>query len=129
MKVRSSQIGSLASFIVIGIVLVVAAGSLLYWVNHRDTAPTTTQQPVVSQPDENKDENKNDQPEATPSDAPVESSPVAPTESHVAVAPAPVVDQLSQTGPADTAFQIVATGLVVAALAGFVRSRQLRSSL
>jgi cytoskeletal protein RodZ len=132
MKIRLNESGALASFVAIGVVLVLVAGGLLYWVNHKGSVETETPAPVATEPNSSNDQSNNDredEPSAAPSNEPAAPEAVpAPVASPVESA-APVVTQLSETGPADTALQLLMAGLLAAFVAAFVRSRKLRSSL
>ncbi|MDB5165343.1 MAG: hypothetical protein JWM00_233 [Candidatus Saccharibacteria bacterium] len=134
MKTRSRQSGSVISFIVIGVVLVIMTAGVLYWVRHKD-APVTTppKTPGVTLPGAPeatppKGDDKTPQPDTT-SDAPAgDSTPQTTPSDNPATAPTDVT-ALSQTGSGDTALQLIAIGALVAVTAGFVRSRSQRSSL
>lgn len=129
MNVRINQAGSIANFIVIGVVLVVLTAGVIYAVRQKDTpAPQST--PVATEPEKTTDKPKADD---TPATDKTESEPTSsPASTPVAETPAvsaPTVATLSQTGPADTAAQLLAIGAISVASIGFVRSRSLRSSL
>ena len=135
MKVRSNQKGAVASFIVIGVILVIVTAGVLYWVRHKDEPsvaekPGTTSQPVTTPA---KDDDKTSQPETTTTTpAGGTTAPETTTPSTSATTPStttPSVTSLSQTGPADTAMELLALGALAATVASFIRSRNLRSSL
>jgi cytoskeletal protein RodZ len=128
-KARFNQIGSVASFIIIGVVLVLVTTGILYWAQHKDAPAAREETPVVTTPETEeatpKEEKNTDNEEASP--PATSSEPAATPEPTPEVAP--TVTTLSQTGPADTAFQVMALGALAVTIAGFVRSRKLRSSL
>ncbi len=128
MKARFGQLGSVASFIIIGVVLVLVTTGILYWVQHKD-APIRKEAPVVTTPESEeaapKEEKNIDREETAPSDT---SSTPAPT-AEPTPGTAPTVATLSQTGPKDTVFQLIALGALAVTIGSFVRSRRLRSSL
>lgn len=130
MKTRLHQVGSVASFIIIGVVFVLMTTGVLYWVRHKDDAPARQGTPVVTAPKTEKttpqDEKKDTPSETAP--APAATNP-SPSTAETAPVTQPTVTSLSQTGPAGTALELVAVGALVATIAGFTRSRKLRSSL
>lgn len=136
MTVRSNQTGSIASFIVIGVVLVILTAGTLYWVSHKDTPSVAEKSGTTSQPAKTpaKTDDKTAQPNATDDSTPAAEPTATPQTSASAStsspsAAAPSVSSLSQTGPADTAVELLAIGALAAAVASFIRSRNLRSSL
>lgn len=130
MKARFNQLGSVASFIIIGVVLVLVTTGILYWVQHKDAPVVREETPVVTTPETEQtapkeEKNTDKEQESTPpvaSDTPATTTEPTPE-------PAPTVTTLSQTGPADTAFQLIAVGALAVTAISFARSRQLRSSL
>lgn len=131
MKVRINQAGSVANFIIIGVVLVVLTAGVIYAVRQTD-APAPRETPVATQPEKTaeapKQDDKPQDSKPTPDEAESTPAPTPAPEESPAVA-APTVAAIPQTGPVDTAFQLVAIGAIVVAIVGFVRSRTLRSSL
>ncbi|MDB5177786.1 MAG: hypothetical protein JWO61_169 [Candidatus Saccharibacteria bacterium] len=127
MKTRSSQSGSVASFIIIGVIFVLVAGGLLYWARHSTSpAPET---PVVTLPGPQKtdDSNKPDTNETKPEDS--SSSTPSTSQPETTTAPQAGVDQLSHTGPTETSLQLLVLSVLAGVVVAFVRSRNLRSSL
>ena len=133
MKARSNQGGSVVSFIVIGVALVLVAGGLLYGV--RQSSNQAPEAPGVTQPIKN-DEKKPATPrDTTPqkpaSDAPTTTETPSAASQAPATAPAaqPEVDQLSHTGPAETVRDLLILSTLSGVIVAFIRSRQPRSSL
>ncbi len=129
MNKRTSQSGSIASFIVIGVILVLAAGGLLYWARHKDASVARDNTPVVTTPGVNdgdkqktNDTDKTDSTNSSQTPPQVEAQPPASEE-------VPTVTTLSQTGPADTAMELFALGALATVGVAFVRSRRSRVSL
>jgi len=129
MKARFNQSGSIASFIIIGVVLVLVTTGVLYWVQHKDAPVAREEAPAVSKPETQKtapkEEKSTKTDEATP---PTENTPPSTLPETPPVA-ALTVTTLSETGPTDTLIQLIAVGALIATIAGFTRSRKLRSSL
>lgn len=129
MNVRINQAGSIANFIVIGVVLVVLTAGVIYAVRQRDT-PASQPTPVATEPEKTTDKPKVDEKPATDkTESESTSSPASTPVAETPALPAPTVATLSQTGPVDTAAQLLAIGAISVASIGFVRSRSLRSSL
>ena len=133
MTVRSNQTGSIASFIVIGVVLVILTAGTLYWARHKDTSsvsekPGTTSQPVTTPGDADDKTSQPDTTDTAPTGDTTTPQSTTPDTTTTPVA-TPSVTSLSQTGPADTAMELLALGALAATVASFIRSRNLRSSL
>ena len=128
MKARLSQ-GSIASFIIIGVVLVLVTTGVLYWIQHKDGSVARKETPAVSTPEVEESTPKEQESADTDETSPPAATATPSSTPEAASAPAPTVTMLSETGPADTAFQLIAVGALVATAAGFARSRNLRSSL
>jgi cytoskeletal protein RodZ len=125
----------MASFIIIGVVIVLVAGGLLYWVRQndkpaRETPVVTTPAPAKEKSDKKDTDKTDSKPQDTTSDTPATTDTAQPAqpEANTSV-PQPTVDQLSHTGPADTVMQIIALGALAVAVTSFIRSRKTRSSL
>ena len=136
--VRTNQGGSIVGFVVIGAVLILGSASLLYWVSHRSAAPTQT--PEVSVPaasekptSDDTDETKTESPTDTDSDVNKEntdSTQADGSQSEPKSDPSgQVVEQIPQTGPADTLVQILVIGLLAGVVTSFIRSNKRRSTL
>jgi len=133
---RTNQGGSIVGFVIIGAVLVLGSAGLLYWVSHRDASPIKT--PEVNVPaatekdgDKNSDQTK---PEPSTPDTTKEDTNNAPTgETQPTPGSTPTTDtaveQIPQTGPADTLMQLLVVGLLAGTIAAFIRSRQRRFTL
>jgi len=122
----------MASFIIIGAVIVLMASGLLYWIRQNDKPARET--PTVTSPASDKDKKDTkdtDKTESKPQDTASETPASTDTTPAPAAQPTPqtTVDQLSHTGPADTALQIIALGALAVAGTSFVRSRRAASSL
>jgi len=123
----------MASFIIIGVVIVLVAGGLLYWVRQNDKPARET--PVVTAPTKDKDDKKDtdkteSKPQDTATDTPATTDTAQPAQSETSASTSQTtVDQLSHTGPADTAMQLIALGALAVAATSFIRSRKPRSSL
>jgi cytoskeletal protein RodZ len=138
MNGRSNQGGSVASFIIIGVVLVIMTTGVLYWVRHKD-APIARESPTpeVTLPgndvttDDKKDETKSsEEDKSTSSPAPEETTKLESTSS-TETTPTPQTDDaaLPTTGPVDTALELIAIGALAIAGISFVRSRNHAASL
>ena len=138
MNERSNQGGSVASFIIIGVVLVIMTTGVLYWVRHKD-APIARESPTpeVTLPgesaptDTNKDDAKPSEDKNTSPSTPEETnkSVTAPSADSTPVATQTDDGALPTTGPADTALELIAIGALAVAGISFVRSRNHASSL
>ena len=140
MNGRSNQGGSVASFIIIGVVLVIMTTGVLYWVRHKD-APIARESPTpeVTLPgdetktDESKDQAKpNEEPNKEDTASPSEEATTPDAAPSTDTAPAPQTEStttLPTTGPADTAVQMIAIGALAIAGIGFIRSRNHATSL
>lgn len=130
---RTNQGGSIVGFVVIGAVLILGSAGLLYWVSHRDAPATKTPEVSVPAASENSDKEKTETPTNSDSDTNKEETdntqtsetPSQPTSSSSDQA----VEQIPQTGPADTLMQLLAIGLLAGVVAVFVRSHKHRSTL
>ncbi len=134
---RTNQGGSVLAFIIVGLALTAAVIGGIYFVHQRGeqersatstsqgtdkqpTTPTTQKTPATQQPAS--------QPSATKPSQPVATKPQSTTPAQV---PATGVTQthLPATGPADTAIQLLAVGLLIMTSVAYVQSRRQQSTL
>ena len=132
---RRHQGGSIAGFIIIGAVLVIGGAGLLYWVSHRDASPAKTPEvtvPVASEKNDTKQPNQTETESSHPNSEATQ-KPANDTQANQAPASTPSaevkVEQIPQTGPADTLLQLLIIGLLVGTTAAFIRSRRYPSTL
>lgn len=130
---RTNQGGSIVGFVVIGAVLILGSAGLLYWVSHRDAPATKTPEVSVPTATENSDKEKTETPTTSESDGNKEDTDNARTRE----TPSPStpdstddeVEEIPQTGPADTLMQLLAIGLLAGLVAAYVRSHKHSSTL
>lgn len=126
---RTNQTGSIVGFIVIGAVLIVGSAGLLYWVSHRDTSsPNPPEVSIPAATEKKKDESSDTPKPETSTDTTKENTDSAETNQAQAQT-TPAVDQIPQTGPADTFVQLIAISLLGGTIVAFIRSRYHRSTL
>ncbi len=133
---RINQGGSTLSFIVIGFILVLAAGGALYAVAQKmhPSEPANTPTPEVTIPGAANDgESKPD--DKKPSSDSANGNSVTETDNDKSPAKSdasksttktsqPEATELSQTGPADTMLQVLAIGALTLAITAYLRSRR-----
>jgi LPXTG-motif cell wall-anchored protein len=106
---RTNQGGSLAVFIIIGVVLTLVLVGGLYGLNRYNDAQNTEDIAVTEEPNPTEESTDTGDEAAAPQEQ--ESAPQSRT------------DELPQTGPADTVFAIVAAALLTFAGVHYARSR------
>jgi hypothetical protein len=134
---RTNQGGSIVGFVIIGAVLVLGSAGLLYFVSHRDVSSVKTPEvsvPATTKTDEKtSDEKKPETPTNSESDTNKDTTNSAPTNETqsqpTANSNTSTVEQIPQTGPADTFVQILVVGLLAGVGVAFVRSYKHRSTL
>lgn len=137
---RTNQGGSVASFIVVGALLVLVTVGLLYAVRQQPESGEIAKEPEITLPgaDNNTDnQNRDDKTPAADeggtqdktstdeSSTTDETTDDETTEGDTET----TVDEIPQTGPADTMMQLVAVGALTAVSSAYYRSRKVRHSL
>lgn len=142
MKRPNNQTGAVLSFLVVGALLVVVTGTVFYVASRNmDDKNVAIDTPSLILPGEDDQSTSSDTNDASTSDKTSDNDSTntsgdATTNDNQATSTTDTtnnsdtnVDELSQTGPADTAAQIVAIGGLAFAGAAFVRSRRSKTSL
>lgn len=123
--IRTNQGGSVASFIIVAVLLVLGTAGLLYFIKRGDTPQSGTPVAVSDTKDKKPTTNggqKVDEGKGTTSEN-TSGSPSTSGQNHTNNSSSPSVTELSQTGPVETFAQIVMAGILAAALMAYLQSR------